>query len=154
MLEAGDSAPDFDLKTVDGVTRRLKDLISTKPALVTFFKVGCPVCQMTLPFIERLSKSENLEFVAISQDDVNSTEAFCKRFGMTLPTLLDESGKGYPASNAFGITHVPSMFLIEPDQNISMAVSGFSKRDLEAVGKLAGIEPFEPGENVPEFKGG
>jgi peroxiredoxin len=154
MLGAGDSAPDFDLKTVQGVTKRLSDLISTKPALITFFKVGCPVCQMTLPFIERLSKSDNLEFVAISQDDSNSTEEFRKRFGVTFQTLLDESGKGYPASNAFGITHVPSMFLVEPDNNISIAVSGFSKRDLEAVGKLAGVEAFKPGERVPDFKGG
>lgn len=154
MLGAGDSAPDFDLKAVDGVTKRLTDLISIKPALVTFFKVGCPVCQLTLPFIERLSKSDNLEFVAISQDDLASTEEFRKRFGMTLQVLLDESGKGYPASNAFGITHVPSMFLVEPDHNISMGVSGFSKRDLEAVGKLAGVEPFQPGERVPDFKGG
>ena len=154
MLGAGDSAPDFDLKTVEGITKRLTDLISTKPALVTFFKVGCPVCQLTLPFIERLSKSDNLEFVAISQDDLASTEEFRKRFGMTLQVLLDESGKGYPASNAFGITHVPSMFLVEPDHNISMGVSGFSKRDLEAVGKLAGVEPFQPGERVPDFKGG
>src|SRR5262249_49588886 len=99
MLGPGDFPPDFDLKTVDGVTKRLTDLISTKPALVTFFKSGCPVCQMTLPFIERLSKSDNLEFVGISQDDEQSTEEFLKRSGLTFQTLLDESGKGYPASN-------------------------------------------------------
>lgn len=154
MLAAGDSAPDFDLTGTDGAKHRLADFVSTKPALVTFFKVGCPVCQMTLPFVERLSKSDNLECIAISQDDLDSTEKFRKQFGVTFETLLDEPAKGYPASNAFAITHVPSMFLIEPDRNISLAVSGFSKRDLEAIGKIAGVEPFHPGEKAPEFKGG
>jgi hypothetical protein len=46
------------------------------------------------------------------------------------------------------------MFLIEPDRNISLAVSGFSKRDLEAIGKIAGVEPFRPGEKTPDFKSG
>ena len=154
MLAAGDSAPDFDLTSVDGAKHRLSDFVSTKTVLVTFFKVGCPVCQMTLPFVGRLSKSDNLEFIAISQDDLEATEKFRKQFGVTFETLLDEPGKGYPASNAFAITHVPSMFLIEPDRNISLAVSGFSKRDLEAIGKIAGVEPFRAGEKVPEFKGG
>jgi hypothetical protein len=68
--------------------------------------------------------------------------------------LLDEPAKGYPASNAFAVTHVPSIFLVEPDRNIAIAVSGFSKRDLEAVGKLAGVEVFQAGEQIPDFKSG
>jgi hypothetical protein len=33
-------------------------------------------------------------------------------------------------------------------------VSGFSKRDLEAVGDLAGVQPFRDGEKVPDWKSG
>jgi peroxiredoxin len=116
--------------------------------------MSCPVCQFTLPFLERISKSDNIETVAISQDDLEATEEFRAASGITLTTLLDEARTGYPVSNAFGITHVPSMFLVEPGGNISMAVSGFSKRDLEAVGDLAGVQPFRDGEKVPDWKSG
>jgi peroxiredoxin len=132
----------------------LKEITATKAALVTLFKISCPICQLTLPFLERMAKTDNFEMIGISQDDAEATQQFRERYGLTFTTLLDEDHAGYPVSNAFGITHVPSMFLVEPDGQISMAVSGFSKKDIEAVGKLAGIDPFHPGEKVPDWKPG
>lgn len=154
MLGVGDTAPDFQLLDTFGAQKKLKDLVATKPALVAFFKVSCPVCQLTLPYLERLSKSDNMEFVAVSQDDLAATEKFRAQFGITFTTVLDEAKRGYPASNGFDIAYVPSIFLVGPDCEVSQAFSGFSRRDLEAIGKLAGIEPFEPSERVPEFKAG
>ncbi len=73
---------------------------------------------------------------------------------ITLPTLLDREHDGYPVSNAFGITHVPALFLVEQDDNISFASAGFVKSDLEALGKRSGVETFRPEEKVPEWKSG
>ncbi len=154
MLAVGDTVAPFQLQDIHGREKTLESFIATKPALITLFKVSCPVCQMTLPYLERISKSDTLEVIAISQDDLDATQAFRERFGVTFTTLLDESRKGYPVSNAFGITSVPSLFLVEPGGAIAMAGEGFSKRELESVGKLAGVEPFKPGENVPELKAG
>jgi peroxiredoxin len=154
MLGAGDTAPDFHLEDVNGREKSLRNFISTKPALLALFKVNCPVCQWTFPFLERLSKSDKIEVVAISQDGLEATEEFRNEFGITFTTLLDEPAKGYPASNAFGIVSVPSLFLVEPGGEISLSGAGFSKRELEAVGHLAGVQPFRPGENIPEFKAG
>ena len=154
MLAVGDTAPDFALKDVQGRQKSLPELTSSKPALIAFFKISCPVCQYTFPFLERLARSNNIEIVGISQDDLESTEEFRNELGVTFITLLDEKRKGYPASNAFGITHVPSLFLVEPGGGISLAGEGFARRDLEAVGAIAGVKPFEPGEKVPEFKAG
>lgn len=154
MLSLGDQAPDFSLWDLAGHRWTLTGLTAGKPALVTFFKISCPVCQLALPYIDRMSKTGKLEMVAISQDDSEATAEFNAAFGVALTTLLDEAAEGYPASNAFGITHVPSMFLVEPGGAITMAVSGFSKQDLEAVGKLAGVNPFRKGEDVPDWKAG
>jgi len=154
MLGAGDQAPDFKLTDMLGRERSLGEFIASKAALITLFKVNCPVCQYALPFVERMAQSDNVEMVAISQDNLEATEEFRTAFGVTFPTLLDAGRKGYPVSNAFGITHVPSMFLVEPGGQIAMAVSGFSKRDLEKVGELAGVEPFRDGEKVPDWKAG
>jgi peroxiredoxin len=154
MLSIGDAAPDFELQDLAGIQKHLSDFVATKPAVVAFFKVTCPVCQLTFPYLERMSKSDNLEFVGVSQDDVDRTEEFRRELGITFPTLLDDPRMGYVASNRFDISNVPSIFLIEPDRGISMAFSGFSKRDLEQIGKLAGIAPFEPNDRVPDFKAG
>ena len=92
--------------------------------------------------------------VAISQDDAESTREFDSEFGITLPTLLDKEEEGYPASNAYGLSHVPAIFMVEPDRRISLALMGFDKKGLEALGRRLGKEPFEPGEYVPEWKSG
>jgi peroxiredoxin len=154
MLGTGDSAPDFQLEDTFGKQRSLKDYLTTKPALLAFFKSNCPVCQLTFPFLERLSKSDNMELIAISQDNLATTEEFRSEFGITFTTVLDVAERGYAVSNAFDIGYVPSLFLVEPDQQISLSVSGFSKKDLETLGRMAGVEVFQPAESVPEFKAG
>jgi peroxiredoxin len=154
VLEAGARAPSFQLKNLDGATVSLEELLSTGPALLVFYKVSCPVCQLTFPYLERLAAGRGIQIVGISQDDIDATQGFNRHFGITFPTLLDQAKESYPASNAFGITNVPTMFLVEPDGIIASAVSGFSKRDLEAFGKRAGVVPFRTDENVPEWKAG
>jgi peroxiredoxin len=96
----------------------------------------------------------SLQFIAISQDDAKSTKQFNTEFGVRFRTLLDEEDAGYQTSNAYGISYVPSMFLIEQDGRVSWADHGFSKRDLEDLGRRAGIAPFHDGDRVPEAKSG
>jgi len=154
MVPAGQLAPAFELKKLHGGKDSLGEILKNGPTLLAFYKISCPVCQLTAPYLERLSASRNLQVVAVSQDDDTSTEEFNRRFGVTFPTLLDPSQEGYPASNAYGISAVPSLFLVEQDGRVSKSFNGFSKRDLEEVGQRAGIAPFVPGENVPEWKAG
>lgn len=154
VLEAGARAPSFRLKDLSGNTVSLEEILSKGPALLGFFKIGCPVCQLTFPYLERLAASSAIQIIGVSQDDLAATEGFNQRFGVTFPTLLDQAKENYPASNAFGITNVPSMFLVEPDGRIASAFSGFSKRDMEALGGRAGVAPFQADESVPEWKAG
>ncbi len=154
MVEAGTRAPSFQLRALDGQTMSLDDLQAKGPALLAFFKISCPVCQLAMPYLERLSASSSLKVIGISQDDAADTREFNRRFGVTFPTLLDSSKEKYPASNAFGITNVPTLFLVEADGLVSTAFSGFSKRDFEALGQRAGVQTFRPEDNVPEWKAG
>ncbi len=156
MLAAGSRAPSFQLKDSKGGAHTLEEILARGPALVAFYKQSCPVCQLTLPFLERLHQGAGttLQFYAVSQDDSRSAERFSRDFGISFTTLVDQSEAGYPASNAFGISHVPSSFLIEQDGTISWALEGFSKSELEALGRRVGVAPFKPGEYVPEWKAG
>ncbi len=156
MLEAGARAPVFDLADLGGTRQTLAGILARGPALVAFFKVSCPVCQYTLPFLERLhqgGKPGALQMIAISQDKAGATEQFNRDYGITFTTLLDDTDR-YPVSNAFAITNVPSLFLIETDGSISASESGFSKRILETAGARAGASAFKRGESVPESRPG
>src|SRR6266566_2522222 len=156
MLAAGAQAPDFRLRDLSSRLRTRSEISGGKPVLLAFFKVSCPTCQYAFPFLERIyrGRTEDVGMCAISQDDAESTREFDGEFGMTMPTLLDTEEGGYTASNAYGISHVPSLFLVEPDGRISLAIAGFDKNGMEELGRRLGKEPFEPGEYVPEWKPG
>ena len=123
--------------------------------VLAFFKISCATCQLAFPFLERIhSSGTGLEFTGISQDDDAATEQFLKRYGITFPVRLDRASLGYPESSAYGITHVPTMFVVEPDGSISHSWSGFSKPDFEKLALRAGAVVFGPGDNVPAWKAG
>src|SRR5579871_5147022 len=142
MLSAGNLAPAFTLSDLTGTKQSLGALLENGPVLLVIYKISCPVCQLTMPYLERLTGG-GLQIVAISQDDDSPTMKFIEKYRLTIPTLLDREEDGYPVSNALGITHVPSLFLIETDGTISRAVSGFSKADIEAIGARANVVPFQ-----------
>lgn len=154
ILGPGMHAPGFELKDLAGQIKSLTQILEKGPVLLAVFKVSCPVCQFTVPFLERLSKNDGVQVIGISQDDSKSTKAFQERFRVTFPTLLDEGREGYPVSNALGISTVPTMFVVETDGTISKSFAGFSKPDFEQIGKRINVRPFRPDEYVPEFKAG
>jgi peroxiredoxin len=155
MLRSGQHAPDFELAKVGKGAAQLSKLLPEGPVLLAFFKSSCPVCQMTLPFLERLHGGPDAPRVfGVSQDDAAITREFSAQFGLTFPMLLDTAESGYPASNDYGISHVPSLFLIERDGKVGWSQEGFNKRELEAVGAKAGIKLFRPDDDVPEWKAG
>src|SRR5215467_7011862 len=114
-IVAGNPAPNFSLKSLDGKDFSLADSLKKGPVVVAFFKVSCPVCKFTFPFIDRLFRryqAADLTFLGISQDDVSSSRSFAQEFCISFPVLTDQAN--YPVSNAYGLTMVPTIFLIEP----------------------------------------
>jgi peroxiredoxin len=153
MLKVGNLAPEFTLVDLTGAEKSLDEMLATDPVVLAFFKVSCPTCQLTLPFLERFFSQRQLVY-GISQDDVRSTQAFAERYRLTMPMLLDEAKRGYPVSNIFAITNVPSIFQIEKDHRISWASMGFIKRDLEQLGHLHHVGIFHADDDVPAMRGG
>jgi len=161
-IAAGQAAPAFSLKALDGKEYSLYTLLEKGPVAVAFFKISCPVCQFTFPFLQRIAEryaSDSVTIVAVSQDDAADTKAFNKEYGVTFLTLLD--GPGYPASNAYGLHTVPSIFLIEPDGKVNVTCTGFDKADLEKIAaelsqrrKIAASPLFRADETIPANKPG
>jgi len=161
-IVAGNTAPGFSLKALDNKEYSLNTLLERGPVVAAFFKISCPVCQFTFPFLERLYKrygGDAVTFLGISQDDTRATQNFAKEYGATFPLLLDENG--YPVSNAYGLTNVPTIFLIDTGGTVKVSSVGFDKKDLETISahlaerKKISLAPlFRPDEVVPANKPG
>ena len=153
MLGPGDKAPAVRLKTLHGEQWNLHEATTKNPVVLVFFKLACPTCQFTLPFLNRLSGTTAAQIVTVSQDDAEGTREFQEHFQVFLPAVLDEP-RTYPASSAFRITHVPSLFVIEQDLTISWALSGFHKAELENLAGRLSMPLFLAGEKVPAMRPG
>jgi peroxiredoxin len=161
-IVAGNKAPGFSLKSLDNKESSLNTLLERGPVVAAFFKISCPVCQFTFPFVERLHKryGDGVTFLGISQDDAKSSQKFAKEYGITFPILLDDEN-GYMISNAYGLTTVPTIFLIDSDGTVEVSSMGFDKKDLETIAgylaerKKSSLTPvFRPDEVVPANKPG
>ena len=163
-LTRGTLAPDFTLVDHEGKPRSLSSAVKSGPVLVTFFKVSCPTCQYALPFIDRLQsrlEAAPVTVWAISQDGSDATEAFNEEFEVSLTALFDPEEETYPVSNAYGITNVPTSFLIDRDGAVAEVSVGWDKVDMERISSrvgeasgMAGLTPVDPGEDVLDYKGG
>jgi peroxiredoxin len=159
---AGDKAPDIHLPGANATSYSLIEALAKGPVVAAFFKISCPICQYTFPFLERLHQaygSERVTFWGIAQDGARDTKEFCQEYGITFPALVDE--KGYPVSNAYGLTIVPTVLLIGPDGTVLVSGHGFSKKEIEKIsaelGRLLGkpaAQVFLPDEIIPDYKPG
>src|SRR5580658_9844628 len=93
LLDAGKRAPEFQLEMLGGGSTTLREILAGGPALLAFFKISCPVCQMTFPFLERIHRAGAVRIFGISQNDAADTREFNQEFGVTFPTLLDSEDR-------------------------------------------------------------
>jgi peroxiredoxin len=159
LLE-GTKAPAVSLVGLDGTVYSLSQTLAKNPfVLLAFFKVGCPTCQFTFPYLERLY---NIHPAAplwgISQDDAQATQAYAQKYGCTFPMLLDGDLK---QTVEYGLTNVPTAFLVKNDFTIEQTVHGFDKAGLEQLHKTltraygsTGRELFTAADDVPDSRPG
>jgi peroxiredoxin len=161
-LKPGTNAPAVELPLLGGGKFSLGGSLSKGPVALAFFKVSCPVCQYSFPYFYRMAnllEAKGLTFVGVSQDDGPSTADFAERFGVHFPIVLDDMLR-YPVSNAYGLTNVPTLFIIDKDGTISHSIVSWSREDMESLyaefrdSQNATNKLFQAGENVAEFKPG
>lgn len=162
LLKSGSQAPTFTLTGMEGGKLSSSEALERGPLLVAFFKVSCPTCQYIFPFIERIHqqfRGHGIQVWGVSQDGAKTSRSFAEEFEVTFPILVDDHP--HDVSDAYGLTHVPTLFLIDSHGQIVLATDGFDKKDLLAVhrwlAEYSASNPpalFLPTERVPEFKPG
>lgn len=162
-LKAGAMAPAFTLAATDGTTFSLQAALGQGPVVLAFFKKSCPVCQYAFPLYQRLFQAygnRGVMLVGVSQNPKKDTEAFAKSFGVKFPILLDDTSS-YPVSNAYGLTNVPTMFLVGTNGKIEISSVGWSRKDFELVsakmadaGRIPAALLIQPQEKIADFRFG
>jgi peroxiredoxin len=161
-LTAGTAAPEINLSSTKGTKFSLAQALKRGPVVAAFFKISCPVCQFTLPYLERIYKAypgTAATIVGVSQDEASYTQEFAREYGISFPLLLDPTDR-YPVSNAYELTNVPSIFFINAGK-VKLSIEGWDKREMETlnaeVARASGVlvRPlFRKGEDVPTSKAG
>jgi peroxiredoxin len=158
-LEPGARFPRITLRDESGAAADPKRGGET---LYAVFKTTCPTCELTWPFLERIRKIAEggpFSIVAVTQDDPAKTRAFAERLDTRLDTLYDR--EPWPASDALGLTTVPTLFRVGADGVIAETFAGFDRARLQALaGRAAALagkpapELFRASDHAPPFKPG
>lgn len=157
-LEPGTQAPDFTMRDQEGKEWILSKIEGYR--FLIFYKVTCPTCQLTLPFIEKLYQwyGDGVNIFGIIQDPPNKAKEFMNNYGLTFPQLID--APDYPTSIKYDVQVVPTYYLIDPEGKIIISRESFVKKELEdlnhQLAQIAGkeVNPLFEDVSVPAFKAG
>jgi hypothetical protein len=107
---------------------------------------------MAAPKVQALAES-GVRVVAVGEDAPAEIRSYADRHGQKVTTLSETAP--YPASDAFGIDTVPTLFRVDEDGIVGDAVVSWDRdawnRFAEAAGGAAvseegdGLPPFRPG---------
>ncbi len=151
-LEIGTVAPPFRLADLDGNQHSLEDLRQGDLLLLFFYHSECPTCRLSVPFIGNLARavpSDRMKIWGVSQDDSRTTVKFAEFSSLETPILIDADP--YPVSQAYGLTNVPTLFVIDSTRTILDQCVGFTKDDFVRIARAAASQAGTP---APDIFGG
>ncbi len=172
-LKPGDHAPDFELPLLgaagseksepDPGSLKLEELLVKGPALLVFVKEGCPTCQYSLPFVERMYQSypqSRVALVVIAQEEAAVASRMVHHFGIpTTPLVLDSDP--FHVSEQYELSFVPTFFYVGQDGRIESVFESFDREELrsfnEAVAHANEVSArplFAEEKAVPPFRPG
>jgi len=155
-LKRSQRAPRFTLKDTEGAGWSVP---AEGHTLLVFYKISCPTCQLTLPFVEKMYRAYGsaVSFFGVAQDPAGEVSPFARRYELSFTQLVDPSP--YEVSSRYEVQVVPTIYLTEGEEILHVEES-FLRSGLESLNaelaRIAGTDPvplFE-GVSVPPFKPG
>lgn len=121
--QVGHPAPDFSLRTTEGVTITLSALRG-QPVMINFWATWCPPCRAEIPYIQDASVHYAGEIVFLGVDSAEPEPIvadFAARYGLTYPLPLDVDGK---VSTLYSVYALPTTFFVDRAGVIRSIFSG------------------------------
>lgn len=118
--DAGEVAPAFVLPDLAGADVALHSMRG-KVVLLNFWATWCPHCRSEMPSLEKLYRNfrSHRDFALLTVNVDSRGKPVVKQFmatgGYNFPVLLDPSNR---TSAAYGVSGIPSTFVIGPDGQI------------------------------------
>jgi thiol-disulfide isomerase/thioredoxin len=116
------AAPTVSGKTLTGTTFTVN---KQKVAVINVWASWCSPCRAEAPIFQDFSvKNPDIQFVGIlTRDNISAAQSFAGRFGLTYPTLVDDSiltsFRGTLIPNA-----IPTTLIIDAQGRVAARISG------------------------------
>ncbi|MGC8784047.1 MAG: peroxiredoxin family protein [Armatimonadota bacterium] len=134
---AGDAPVDFTFQGVDDKPYSTAEARRQGLLMLVFYKVSCPVCQFTNPYLERFQQAyagKGFQIWGVSQDDASATISYARTYGnVTFPQVLDE---GLKATAVYDLVSVPTLYLLDSGDKILWQTAGWNREELNRVSQM------------------
>jgi hypothetical protein len=152
-LSAGADAPAFTLPRLsggDGVIPRAGAPFS----VLLFVKEECETCRLTLPFFGRIARAYGgFPIAVVAENDAAGASRVAKLGGLPAE-IVHLEGEPYPASAAYKLYSVPSLFEVDAAGKVISQVVGWDRAAYEALAqKIAAAVGAAPVEVVTDADG-
>jgi peroxiredoxin len=136
----GDTAPDFEMTSINGESFKLSDFKGKQSVYVVFWNTWCHFCMKKIPKLKTVQNnlSEDIRIIAVNtsrDDSIQETLDFQNKYNINYMLSFDE---GEVITDLFNVHGVPTEFIIDingtivhrdgvPD-NIALHVDNWNKK--------------------------
>lgn len=126
LVKAGETAPDFNLKTPEGKTVKLSKLAKGRWTLIDFWASWCPDCRKDIPNVKRMYNDfapKGVQFVGVSFDtDTEAWKAAVEKYGLDYTQVSElKKMRESAVAQAYGVKWIPSMVLLNPEGKVVLS---------------------------------
>lgn len=128
-VSVGKEAPNFAVTDMNGKELTLENMRG-KGVFLNFWGTWCEPCEKEMPYMNELYdtyKKKGVEIVALNADETEiAVKNFAGQYGLNFPIAID---KGQEILNTYGVSPLPTSFLIDKDGNVIKKITGTQTKE-------------------------
>jgi len=123
-INPGETAPDFELETLDGESVKLSDFRG-QPVFLNFWATWCGPCRTELPAMQKLQENTDVHVLAVNLTKTElrkkHVQQFADAYQLDFPIALDIEGE---TADLYRINPIPTSYLLDSDGRIQHRAYG------------------------------